>query len=423
MSYSRKHCIVGLRGCNAALLGADRRLLRILWITMFLAGISQLPRASGWQGRLSGKRRLPCVARRLSLAVDALSFNQTAAEAEVSDAEERDLLHPDDFTMNYPKSLSPSSINEFIKCPQSFLFQYLYGIRQPTSLALAKGSVCHTALEQVFDLDIQHRTLEHLQNLFRKEWSQQRKSKQYAPLFQTDGAWDLEAETTWGQESLALLANYVRYEDPRSVVRPNPVQREVWVKAQLTLDPTKGSTGYEQASHDDDADTSEVATDETFLVRGIVDRLDLVKQADRSVVLTLTDYKTGKAPDLKYSPAMNEKIAAESFFQLQIYALLLREGQGGVSHSMDLRYLKLLYLTSVNGPAKAMEYDLGATQAERDVVLQGVHKKLADVWLEILQLVSQQDAKIWQGCDRSFCYCHKCRPRFAPGTVWEPPPV
>ena len=333
------------------------------------------------------------------------------------------LLDPEkDFNMTYPKALSPSAINEFLNCPQSFLFQYIYGIKQPTTTALAKGTMCHAALEQVFELDAADRTLEHLQNLMRKEWSQNRKSDQYGQLFvEDDGNWNLEAEADWGREALQLLENYVNYEDPRLVERPNPVQREVWVKANLSLDPRKGATGYVVADEAPDDHATTTSPDETFLVRGIVDRLDMVRSSDnKSVVLRLTDYKTGKAPELKYSPAFNEQLVAQNFFQLQIYALLLREKNNDRQQTMDLRYLRLLYLTSAQGPAVAWDYDLGETQAERDAILQGVHAKLSKVWMDIVELVSQQDPRSWKGCDRMFCYCHKCRPKFLPGSVWEP---
>ena len=390
-----------------------------------------------------------------SLAASAAASNQRHDDDDDNDDNTRakeSLWNPEkDFNMTYPKALSPSAINEFLACPQSFLFQYIYNLRQPTSLALAKGSFCHEALEQVFDLDAADRTLEHLQNLFRKAWSQQRQKEPYAQLFlrrnkkkrkdddnddDDDVQWDLEAEAQWGREALQLLENYVHYEDPRHVTRPNPVQREVWVQAQLTLDPTQGKTGYvvspssrttHATSHsdmepDDNSNDNNNNTEGTFLVRGIVDRLDMVRDKEtNAIVMRLTDYKTGKAPELKYSVAMNDKIVAQNFFQLQIYALLLREKQIDREHSMDLRYLRLLYLTSAQGPAVAWDYDMGATEAERDFMLQQVHAKLSQVWMDIVQLVSQQDPRLWQGCDRSFCYCHKCRSKFLPGTVWEPP--
>jgi hypothetical protein len=132
--------------------------------------------------------------------------------------------------------------------------------------------------------------------------------------------------------------------------------------------------------------------------------------------------KTGKAPNLKYSRPVNERIVDEAFYQLKIYALLLREKGGGAQQpkGMDLRYLQLFYLNSEEGGAKPWEYDLGETQEERDEVLNEVHQDLANVWTTITALVQQQDPKAFVGCDRSFCYCHKCRPRFVDGTLWEP---
>jgi RecB family exonuclease len=379
--------------------------------------------------------------RAASTAAEALSV-----EEDIPEDNDPPLLHPDDFfkgSLPYPASLSPSSILEFQKCPQSFLFQYIYKLKQPTSTALAKGSMCHSALEQVFDLSPEQRTLENLQNLFRKEWSQNRLSKQYGMLFEIDGETetddsssndaapttprrDLEAEGVWGRQGLQLLEQYYLVEDPRTVTRPNPMQREIWVKAQLAVDSTTGATGYTNANavvaNANAGVTADSATP-SFLVRGIVDRLDLVQASDKSVALRVVDYKTGKAPNLKYSAAMNKKIADEAFFQLKIYALLIREkgAASAIDSTMDLRWLRLFYLTSESGQAAFMDMDLGDSPQSRDRLLQEVHAELANVWTKILELVSMQDATQFVGCDRSFCYCHKCRPRFVPGTVWEPP--
>jgi hypothetical protein len=89
---------------------------------------------------------------------------------------------------------------------------------------------------------------------------------------------------------------------------------------------------------------------------------------------------------------------------------------------MPLRYLRLFYLTSVNdGEAIYWDMDLGATQEERDQVLRTVHVSLSDIYRSICSLIDQQNLKAFVGCNRYFCYCHKCRPKMYPGTVWEPP--
>jgi putative RecB family exonuclease len=330
---------------------------------------------------------------------------------------EEELLHPDQFgPIPLPKNLSPSAVLEFKACPQSYLLQYLYKLRQPTSLATAKGSLCHEALEQLFDLDPPDRTLQTLQNLLRAKWAQQRLTDKYRFLFETadSNGWDTDAEREWGQSALQLLQNYYQVEDPRQVQRPNPLRREIWLHANLTLDPRFGSTSREKP---------EVIPPEpeTFYVRGIVDRLDMIKQG-KGVALKIVDYKTGKAPTLKYSQPVNERIVEEAFYQLKIYALLLKEktDDGPSLNPMALRYLELLYLSSEEGTGKTLRYDLGETQEQRDETLYGIHQDLSQVWQNISDLVALQDPKAFVGCERGFCYCHQCRHRFVPGTLWEP---
>jgi len=326
-----------------------------------------------------------------------------------------------------PKALSPSAILEFQKCPQSYLFQYLLGLRQGTNEALARGTFCHTALENVFDLIPEERTLDNLHNLFRKAWSDERLSGDYRGLFEDDkeetATRNLDAEVRWGKSALALLDNYYQLEDPRSVPVPNPLAREIWVSSELLSD--RG---------------------DAFLVRGIVDRVDLINGPN----LRIVDYKTGKCPDFKYSPATNDRIAHESFFQLKIYALLVREmmrkqqadeeGNGGVNGGgeggsprrkssglpmnlrarIPVRNLRLIYLTSKDGgPAKYLDCDLGATEEARNAELDRIQEDIGRVWSSIQSLVQTNDPRAFVHCDRAFCWCHKVRPRFIPKTVWQ----
>jgi RecB family exonuclease len=462
----------------------------------------------------------------------AISIDETSSIA--TSMKEEELLNPYDlippnaatgeWKIPYPKALSPSSIKEFQACPQSFLFQYILGLRQPTTTVLAKGTMCHAALERIFDIEPQDRSLSVLQNLFRTAWSEQRSSDAYRILFEEDVLVDqlqsegsendgdesngsrlpfmqpvverrryIQKEKTWGQEGLALLENYWLAEDASSILRPNPVQREVWVKSNLPLvlnaDPdsmstsknvgatirpvttnlTTSPTNHIDGNNDnidstipptsmfldnstqipsiispiidtgDDGSTDEAnntmsaaatytnfdsANITKFLVRGIVDRLDMVQDPNNKtqISLRLIDYKSGKAPDLKYSPSMNLKIQNEAFDQLLIYALLLREANRKKVNPMPLRYLRLFYLTSIHDQkAIYWDMDLGATQEERDAILHTVHVSLSNVYRNICQLIDQQNFKAFHGCQRSFCYCHKCRPKFAPDTVWQPP--
>lgn len=379
------------------------------------------------------------------------------------------VLHPT-FAIPYPKALSPSSISEFKKCPQSYLFQYLLGMKQPTTPVLAKGSMCHAALERIFDIDPQDRSLLVLQNLFRSAWSEHRYNDPYKTLFDkeivvqddddidsndvpvlndadmTIRRRDIEAEAMWGREGLQLLDNYWKMEDASKIVRPNPVSREIWVSAKLKTAANNRDASTSYPSYSDP--TTATNDSSTFLVRGIVDRLDMVRCNDNRnepVALRLIDYKSGKAPDLKYTAQMNDKIRQEAFDQLLIYALLLREQKRGASSStssstdgIPLRFLRLFYLTSHNSStnkdateddtatmeptSKAVywDMDLGATPEERDVLLDNVQNDLIMVWQSITDMINEQNLQTFYGCNRSFCHCHKCRSLFPPGSVWEP---
>ena len=341
-----------------------------------------------------------------------------------------DPMSVDNGTISMPKALSPSAAAEFKNCPQSFFFQYILSIKQPPNSALAKGSMCHSALEQIFDLEPRERTLQHLQNLFRKNWSEVRLSDAYGPLFEKQNGEfeherDIDSERKWGNEALELLNNYYQLEDPRMIPKPNPLEREIWVTAHLALDSRKGATGV---GKDMNTTTEE---EETFFMRGIVDRLDFVAvppsphdhNDDNEGAIRIVDYKTGKAPNFKYSPAMNQKIAEDNLWQLKIYALLLIEmikndkaySKSGNLQKIsveDIRLLRLMYLTSVDGNARFLDMDLGKTQDERNKVLQDVHEELSDIWKSISHLVGQQNPKAFVHCDREWCCCHKIRPKF-----------
>jgi hypothetical protein len=186
------------------------------------------------------------------------------------------------------------------------------------------------------------------------------------------------------------------------------------LQADLSIDPSRGISAGNVESDDIDSNI------DTFHVQGIVDRLDMVRVNGDDVALQIVDYKMGKAPNFKYSRAMNEKIANEAFYQLKIYALLMQEKGEQYSNGLELCMLRLLFLTSKTGKGQFLDMDLGSSQKEREATLHEIHVNLSNIWTRINELVSTNDPKAFVGCDRSFCYCHKCRAQFLPGTVWEP---
>ena len=344
-----------------------------------------------------------------------------------------------------PTALSPSSISEFLACPQSFLFQYIFKLKQPTNLALLKGRLCHTALEQLYDLPPINRTENALHNLFRRAYRELRND--HIHLFNS-----MDDEVQWGKQSLELLSAYWKSEDATCV---QPARREVWVSAHLDALAFETGATNEEEDFITTANATANAINSTFLVRGIVDRLDVVRGAVSSsqreaidasydgwedpVVLAVVDYKTSQQPNLKYTPAVNERIRNQAFFQLQIYALLLHEQQqrreqreldaGSPSSastseptpSLPVRFLRLMYLKTPHArPADAWTLDLGATDEQRSASRRATKAALQDAHRSMSTLLDTQDPLAFAGCQRSFCYCHVCRPRFVPGTVWEP---
>ena len=74
-----------------------------------------------------------------------------------------------------------------------------------------------------------------LQDIVRSEWKDAREKEEYAHLFKVKESenkeveWDFDAERKWGQNALKLLSNYVQLEDPSRNMRPNPIDREMWL--------------------------------------------------------------------------------------------------------------------------------------------------------------------------------------------------
>jgi len=224
-----------------------------------------------------------------------------------------------------PTHLSPTSLEQYHKCPQAFFFLYILKLTRdpPMTPQLARGIICHTALEEVFDLSPDDRSLANLENLFRRGWGKVRghrgkdsvnlnktktKKEDYNCLFREereDGSLGhaIDEEIEWGRSSLDLLSNYYDLEDPCLVKSPNPLMREMWVQARFPF----GNS----------ADTDE------FVVRGKIDRIDVLPSSPDGAALQIIDYKTGKKPWLKYSPKVNDRIEQEQFWKMKVYALML----------------------------------------------------------------------------------------------------
>ncbi len=214
------------------------------------------------------------------------------------------------------ETLSPSRASDYKTCPQLYKFKAIDKIPTEPTTYQARGTTAHLALERLFMLPAADRTPARLYDLFREAWAEL-KPAEYPDLFD-----DVEAERSWGIESLQLLADYFSMEDPASF---EPLELEM----DLTVD------------------IGDMA------IRGILDRMEEVVETDsrgnERSVLVITDYKTGKAPPERY--------ASQAFFALKIYALMIR-----VTRGVTPDRVRLLYL---NGPT---EYTMDVSDKQLDAM-------------------------------------------------------
>jgi putative RecB family exonuclease len=192
-----------------------------------------------------------------------------------------------------PSSLSPSKVSTFRDCALAFRFSAIDRLVEPPTVHTAKGTLVHRALERLF-------------------WHHPMGARsEAAAAAELDTAWQelsaegeldgLGLEGAAGERFLAeagaLVEGYLRLEDPDTVTA---------VGVELTLEAEVGG----------------------LLLRGIIDRLDVLPSGD----LVVVDYKTGRVP-----PAGHEQ---QRLAGVQFYALLCEEVLGRRPAKVRLLYLK-----------------------------------------------------------------------------------
>ncbi|TFJ83984.1 hypothetical protein NSK_005079 [Nannochloropsis salina CCMP1776] len=235
-------------------------------------------------------------------------------------------------SVGLPTTVSPSSLGDFKTCPRLYRFRHLEKIQEPPSEVMVRGSMVHDALDELFSQPPEKRSKEVLHDIFRAVWLKRR--DKYLELFPST-----EDQRAFGMAGLKLLSNYLKVETP---AEQEPLMREFRMRVPFPDGPS---------------------------VTGILDRVDLEPGSGEWVVV---DYKTGKAPALKYSDAVNERIMNDKFFQLKVYALLLEQ----VKQRTPTR-LKLIYL---DGPTvmsmRLRREDLAETKTE----LLGLWERIVGAW-------------------------------------------
>ena len=261
--------------------------------------------------------------------------------------EDNRLLFPDGRALR----LSPSSVSTFRQCQLLFLLRHIDRLPEPSTPELAAGNLVHETLHALYQLPPEQRTLGTSQHLFRERWRRQRRSHRYSPLFNLPSI-DQEVESTqrdhrdvareraWGLRAFESLRSYFSIEDPQQL---EPLGCEERVAAELS--PRKEG-------------------DAPIPVTGVIDRID--EAADSKGELAVIDYKTGRSPHPRFRDG--------AFFQLEMYALLLKKtGRwGGGANSATLR---LLFL----GDAQVLQKKVTAQELEE------TGETLRDIWANMLE--------------------------------------
>ncbi len=245
--------------------------------------------------------------------------------------------------------LSPSAISTFRQCALLFKLRYIERLPEPPTPELCAGILVHAALADIYKLPPGERTLETSRSLFREAWRTERKGAKFGSLFNVGSSslprteFDVQNEREWGLKAFDALARYFQLEDPTKV-SPQACEE----RFMLELDAGGGAAGLAPIP-----------------MTGTIDRIDRLAGAgagsgeppprlgteESEGGLVVIDYKTGKAPP--------ERFRDGAFFQLKVYALLLRRA------GHDPKLLRLLYLgdgTSVEAPVD--EEELRETERE-----------------------------------------------------------
>ncbi|MGW4479729.1 RecB family exonuclease [Rhodococcus triatomae] len=189
-------------------------------------------------------------------------------------------------------ALSPSRAADFRQCPLLYRFRAIDRLPERTTVAQARGTLVHAALEALFGLPAHERVPAVAESLVEPAWRRMVEHTpdvaDVVPESEVDGFLD---------GARRIVGAYFRLENPASF----------------------------------DAEACEVRV-ETELpdgvpLRGFVDRIDVAPSGEVRIV----DYKTGRAPRAGFERS--------ALFQMKFYALMMLHTRGVLATQLRLLYL------------------------------------------------------------------------------------
>lgn len=247
-----------------------------------------------------------------------------------------------------PTSLSPSKVSSFKDCALAFRLSNIDRLPEPPSVAAAKGTVVHRALQLLFaEEEPDGRTVEAALAKLERAVPEVLDDPEYADL-----ALDAEARADLAADAATLVRNDFVLEDPRSV---RVIGTELRLEARL------GS----------------------LRLTGIIDRLDL----DDDGRLVVTDYKTGRAPSQGYEQGR--------LIGVHFYSLLCEEAFGARPARIQLLHLR---------------EPIAISTIPSDQSLRGLRQQTSAVWAAVERACDQEDFRPRPGRLCEWCGFHSYCP-------------
>ncbi|HEV2362202.1 MAG TPA: PD-(D/E)XK nuclease family protein [Acidimicrobiales bacterium] len=228
-----------------------------------------------------------------------------------------------------PTTLTPSKVSAFTSCPLAFRYSVIDRLPEPPSAEAVKGTLVHSTLQALFSgHDAGSRSRAAAGAALETAFAAMKEDPEFIALGLTP-----EAVESFGADAETLLDGYFRLEDPDRV---NAIGLELDLRADL----------------------------DGIVMRGIIDRLDLLPSGD----LVVVDYKTGRSPSVDHS---RKRMAGVHF-----YAWLCEQIIGVRPVEIRLMYLR----DSVSVSTETSEQ-----------LMRGLRQRSAAVWQAIIRACEHDD--------------------------------